>query len=43
MYNLLNKSFNENVDSNNSSIQSLMEAATSAYEKNIEVPSSGKI
>lgn len=33
MYNLLNKSFNENVDSNNSSIQSLMEAATSAYEK----------
>ena len=40
MYNLLNKSFNENVDSNNSSIQSLMEAATSAYEKNIEVPSS---
>lgn len=43
MYNLLNKSFNENVDSNNSSIQSLMEAATSAYEKNIEMPSSGKI
>ena len=43
MYNLLNKSFNENVDSNNSSIQSLMEAATSAYEKNIEVPSSCKI
>lgn len=43
MYNLLNKSFNENVDSNNSSIQSLMEAATSAHEKNIEVPSSGKI
>ena len=43
MYNLLNKSFNENVDSNNSSIQSLMEAATSVYEKNIEVPSSGKI
>ena len=43
MYNLLNKSFNENVDSNNSSIQSLMEAATSVNEKNIEVPSSGKI
>ena len=43
MYNLLNKSFNENVDSNNSSIQSLMEAATSVYEKNIVVPSSGKI
>lgn len=43
MYNLLNKSFYENVDSDNSAIQSLMEAATSAYEKNIEVPFSGKI